>query len=230
MCGRRTLINSKESIVEELKIDEWSIKDYKPSYNIAPTHQSPVLITANGKRIATLMKWGLIPAWSKSDSFASKMINARSESITEKSSYKNLIFQNRCIIISNGYYEWSKKEENKEPYYFYNKNSLILFAGLWTSWKRSSKIINTYTIITATAYSEIKHIHNRMPLIIDPLNADEWLVGDSKKFNFNDYLKSHHNYKKLNYVQVSSFVNSVTNNSIKCISPFKKPLTIEIFK
>ena len=230
MCGRRTLINSKESIVEELKIDEWLIKDYKPSYNIAPTHQSPVLITTNGERIATLMKWGLIPAWSKSDSFASKMINARSESITEKSSYKNLIFQNRCIIISNGYYEWSKKEENKEPYYFYNKNSLILFAGLWTSWKRSSKIINTYTIITATAYSEIKHIHNRMPLIIDPLNADEWLVGDSKKFNFNDYLKSHHNYKKLNYVQVSSFVNSVTNNSIKCISPFKKPLTIEIFK
>ena len=168
------------------------------------------------------MKWGLIPAWSKSDSFASKMINARVESIKEKSSYKNLIFQNRCIIISNGYYEWRKKGEYKEPYYFYHKNSLLLFAGLWTSWKSLSKIINTYTIITTTACSEIKHIHNRMPLIINPIDIDKWLRENKKQFNLNYYLANHHNQKDLDYIQVSSFVNSVTNNSKRCISPFKK--------
>ena len=230
MCGRKNLINSKESIINELMIDEWSIKNYNPSYNIAPTQYSPILIKNNGKRIAKLMKWGLVPTWSKSDSFASKMINARIESIKEKSSYKNLIFQSRCIIISNGYYEWRKKGEYKEPYYFYHKNSLLLFAGLWTSWEKSSKIINTYTIITTTAFSEIKHIHNRMPLIINPIDIDKWLRGNKKQLNLNYYLANHHNQKNLDYIQVSSFVNSVNNNSKKCISPFKKNLNIELFK
>jgi len=230
MCGRKTLINSKESIINELMIDEWSIKNYNPSYNIAPTQYSPILIKNNGKRIAKLMKWGLVPSWSKSDSFASKMINARIENIKEKSSYKNLIFQNRCIIISNGYYEWKKKGEHKEPYYFYHKNNLLLFAGLWTSWKRLSKIINTYTIITTTAFSEIKHIHNRMPLIIDSINIDKWLVENENPFNIDCYLNNHQNRKNIEYLQVSSFVNSTKNNSKKCITPTKKELNMELFK
>ncbi|MFL2983331.1 MAG: SOS response-associated peptidase [Candidatus Neomarinimicrobiota bacterium] len=227
MCGRKTLIKSKESIVQELMLNEWSIKNYKPSYNIAPTHYSPVLLGNNERRIAKLMKWGLIPSWSKSDSFASKMINARSETIIEKYSYKNLISQNRCIIISNGYYEW----KNNKPYYFYHQNNnLLLLAGLWTSWKKSSKEIKTYTIITTTAHSNIKHIHSRMPLIIDTPNIDQWLNQNDKKFKLNHYLESHHNQENIDYIHVTSYVNQINNNSKKCLIPSKEEKTIELFK
>ena len=91
MCGRKTLTRSKLDIIRELSINQWDdLIDYKPSYNIAPTHQHPIIIQEKEKRIIKQMKWGLIPSWSKDESFASNMINARQETLSEKSSFKDL--------------------------------------------------------------------------------------------------------------------------------------------
>ena len=122
MCGRKTLTKDMQSIIEELAIEEWENPDnYIPNYNIAPTQNSPILID-NGKRIVKSMRWGLIPSWSKDDKFGARMINARIETLTEKPSYRNLISSNRCIVITDGYYEWKTNGAQKTPYYFKDPN------------------------------------------------------------------------------------------------------------
>ena len=99
MCGRKTLTMSKKAIIEELMVDEWQVEDYAPSYNIAPTQNSLVLVQEKASKIVRSMKWGLIPAWSKSELYGSKMINARAETVTTKPSFKIVILDNDRNII-----------------------------------------------------------------------------------------------------------------------------------
>ena len=97
MCGRKTLTRDLQSIIDELAIDEYLDDGFEPSYNIAPTQLSPVLIGKDDSRVLKRMKWGLIPGWSKDEAIGSKMINARSESLLEKPSFQNLIHQHRYL-------------------------------------------------------------------------------------------------------------------------------------
>ena len=117
MCGRKTLTISKKAIIEELMVDEWQVEDYAPSYNIAPAQNSLVLVQEKGLKVVRSMKWGLIPAWSKNELYGSKMINARIETVTTKPSFKNLIPKNRCIVLSDGYYEWKQSGVRKVPFF-----------------------------------------------------------------------------------------------------------------
>lgn len=218
MCGRKTLTKDKKTIIEELLIDEWQDDNYEPSFNIAPTQNCPVLISTENSRIIKSMKWGLVPNWSKNRSIGSKMINARSETILEKVSFKNLIRTNRCVIISDGYYEWKRYGDGKKPFYIHHpEHKLLLMAGLWTSWGSSSDAISTYTVITTTPQKKIAHIHNRMPVILELSQIDNWLKP-SKGNKISAQLDCLRPFiGKLIYHPVSSFVNSPKNNERDCI-------------
>ncbi|MBH10398.1 MAG: hypothetical protein CMG74_08640 [Candidatus Marinimicrobia bacterium] len=233
MCGRKTLTRDIQSIIEELLIREWEDPDqFTPSYNIAPTQFSPVLIYENGSRIVKNMKWGLIPSWAKDKTIGSKLINARSETILEKPSFQSLISQNRCVIITDGYYEWKKSVKNKErqPIYIYKKKvGLLNIAGLWSEWVSSTgEKLFTYTVITTTPKKTIEHIHNRMPVILQPEGLDTWI--NSNKSQIHEALDLLIPFKgELNYHPVSTIVNSPQNNSPACISPFNQNSTLDIF-
>ena len=228
MCGRKTLIKSKKAIIEELMIDDWQIEDYLPSYNIAPTQYSIVLIQDEGSNVAKSMRWGLIPSWSKNDSFSSKMINARFETLRVKPSFKDLIYQKRCIVPSDGYYEWKKNGPHKTAYFINRKdNGLLLFAGLWELWSSPSGPIYSYTIITTKAQQDIAHIHNRMPVILDKSKVDNWINIENKSFEIQEAISQ--TERSLDHYQVSNFVNSPNNNSKKCITPFKEPVNLNLF-
>jgi len=228
MCGRKTLTMSKKAIIEELMVDEWQVEDYAPSYNIAPTQNSLVLVQEKGSKIVRSMKWGLIPAWSKNELYGSKMINARVETVTTKPSFKNLIPKNRCIVLSDGYYEWKQSGGIKVPFFIQKKDSgLMLFAGLWTSWSMSSKRIFTYTILTTKAQKNISAIHDRMPVLFDKSKAEMWINLDNKFSEVEQELTK--TKEVLNYYQVSDFVNKPNNNSVACISPFKAPTDLNLF-
>ena len=137
MCGRKTLTRDIQSIIQELAINEWVDPDnYSLSYNIAPTQRSPILIFENSQRVVKQMHWGLLPKWSKDQTIGSKLINARSESLKNKPSFKNLLEKNRCIVITDGYYEWmATSTPAKQPYYIHPfQEQILLFAGLWDSW------------------------------------------------------------------------------------------------
>ena len=218
MCGRKTLTKDMRSIIEELAIEEWENPDnYIPSYNIAPTQISPILID-EGKRIVKPMRWGLIPSWAKDDKFASKMINARIETLTEKPSYKNLLTNNRCIVITDGYYEWKQSGGHKIPYYIkHPDDKLIPMAGLYDVWKSSDgNIIPSYTVITKPSREHIAEIHERMPAVLSQDAIGGWLnSNDTSKIDLLKFVQA--SKSELIKYPVSTLVNSVSNNSPECI-------------
>ena len=229
MCGRKTLSMSKKEIIEQLMVDEWQVEDYKPSYNIAPTQNSLVLLQERDYNIVRSMRWGLIPAWSKNELFGSKMINARIETVTTKPSFKNLIPKNRCIVLSDGYYEWKQIGGRKVPFFIQRKSGgLMFFAGLWTTWSMLSKRTFTYTILTTKARNGISAIHDRMPVLFSKSKAEMWINLDNQFSEVERELTE--NKEVLNYYQVSDFVNKPSNNSVACISPFKAPTALNLFE
>ena len=228
MCGRKTLIKSEKAIIEELLVDEWQVEDYAPNYNITPTQNSLVMTQEKGSNIIKNMKWGLIPEWSKDESSGSKMINARFETITTKPSFKNLIYQNRCVVLCDGYYEWKQDGINKSPYFIQREDHcLMLLAGLWTVWRSSSNYVFTYTILTTNPQEDIAHIHNRMPVVLNKSKMEMWINLDNDYFEIKKELACFEH--ELDYHQVSNFVNSPSNNSRKCIAPFKTPSNLNLF-
>ena len=220
MCGRKTLTKDMKSIIGELAIEEWENPDnYIPNYNIAPTQISPILID-NGKRIVKPMRWGLIPSWAKDDKFGAKLINARIETLTEKPSYRNLLPKNRCVVITDGYYEWKREGDRKIPFYIKNlDDNLLTMAGLYDVWKDpTGKLIPTYTVITKASEDEIAEIHGRMPVILPQEYLDIWLKTEMESSTHALELALT-TKSKLDKYPVSTFVNSVRNNSPDCIKP-----------
>jgi len=221
MCGRKTLTKDAQAIIEELLVDEWDQKDeYSPSYNIAPTQNSPILVY-NNKRKIEHMRWGLIPSWTKDKSIGAKMINARGETLLEKPSFKNLVNGKRCIVITDGYFEWYHSGTSKIPYYFRDPtNNILPMAGLWDEWKSSNgKSIKTYTVITTSPRPEYAHIHNRMPVILHHSVIDVWV--NTSEYSSTAALEYVLPYREeLEVYPVSTFVNSPKNNTVECISPF----------
>ena len=220
MCGRKTLTKDAQSIIEELLIDEWEQKDeYSPSYNIAPTQNLPVLVYNNNRKIEH-MRWGLIPSWAKDKSIGTKMINARGETLLEKPSFKNLVSSKRCIVITDGYFEWQNIGTIKTPHYFHDPEKKILpMAGLWDEWRSANgELMKTYTVITTTPKPEFAHIHTRMPVILTHPAIDIWVnTRDHTPAVAMDHILPYQ--YELAVYPVSTLVNSPKNNSARCITP-----------
>jgi len=220
MCGRKTLTKDAQTIIEELLIDEWEQKDeYSPSYNIAPTQNSPVLVYNNNRKIEH-MRWGLIPSWAKDKSIGTKMINARGETLLEKPSFKNLVSSKRCIVITDGYFEWQNIGTIKTPHYFHDpENKILPIAGLWDEWRSANgELMKTYTVITTTPKPEFAHIHNRMPVILPHPAIDIWVnTRDHTPAVAMDHILPYQD--ELAVYPVSTLVNSPKNNSARCITP-----------
>ena len=177
MCGRFSIYLDELELRERFpNHDISSLKDLKVS-NFAPTMEMPIVVESQ----VVNMRWGLIPSWSQDKSFANKLINARGETLLEKPSFKNLVNAQRCIVTSNGFYEWNS--QTKQPFFIHPTNTLLMnFCGLHTFWMdANNQPVNTFTIITTKANQSMSDIHHRMPVILEPGNEQEWL---SRKNNF----------------------------------------------
>jgi putative SOS response-associated peptidase YedK len=166
------------------KFEEGS--SFKPmAYNAFQFPKTPV-ITDKNRELIQMFQWGLIPHWAKNDEIKKNTLNARVETIHEKPSYKYAL-QNRCLILSDGFYEWQwldSKGKQKQKYLItLPDNQLFAFAGLYNTWADPStgEMINTYTILTTEANELMSIIHNskkRMPLILNPEDEYLWLSGE----------------------------------------------------
>lgn len=218
MCGRFSF-SPLAKIIEDrfdVKVDKTR---YKPRYNSAPSQDLAVISNSNPGELS-FFRWGLIPFWAKDKSIGNKMINAKAETIAEKPSFKNSLKRKRCLVLSDGFYEWktiSKKE--KIPYRItMDDNSLFAMAGIWDSWKdETGLMINSFAIITTSPNKLMENIHTRMPVILSPNDEKRWLSSDDTTFL--QSLLQPFPEKEMTAFTVSNLVNSPANDSPEVMNP-----------
>lgn len=221
MCGRFIISKKIEDITERFHVDV-DAEQYKIIYNAAPSQNLPVITNANPNQIS-FFKWGLIPFWSKDPSVGNKMINARAEGILEKASFKNPMKSKRCLVVSDGFYEWKKIGKSKQPYRICLKDeNLFAYAGLWDVWKDASgKSISTFTIITTEANVLMQDLHHRMPVILDKERERIWLNTEVEPTELLQILKPFPS-EKMKLHKVSTLVNSPVNNVPEVMEQFQE--------
>ncbi len=209
MCGRFSLTVTEAELNLRFEL-EGGDAPYVPRYNGAPT-QLLAVITGEKPHRLSYYRWGLIPPWAKDISIGNKMINARAETITEKPSFRIPLFSKRCLVPSDGFYEW-KQDELKQPYRIFVKNNPVFsMAGLWERWKSpEGEVVESFNIITTEANSFMKPIHNRMPVILRPESERKWL--ESKDSHEILGLLSAYPPELMDAYPVSKLVNSPRND------------------
>lgn len=223
MCGRYGISVTKKELKDYLgehyNIDVLDENIIVPQYNIAPGQNVVSLINDGTKYRVGLLKWGFVPPWSKDESVGYKMINARSETIKEKPAFKKSFYQKRCVIIADGFFEWHRTTSTKTPYYFYLKNNSIFgFAGLYTVFLREDGTkVYTCAIITTKANSLMAGIHDRMPVILNEVNAKQWLSPSLSDLASLEKILVQYDPKEMAVHQVSSRVNKTSNNDLEII-------------
>lgn len=219
MCGRYRLSRRKQIIVEHFDTisdsDDWS-----PRYNIAPMQPVPVVRQhpTEPTRHLSQMRWGLIPSWSKDGSGAAPMINARSETAHGLPAFRDAMKYRRCLVPADGFYEWARSENGKQPYCFeVSDGELFAFAGLWEGWKDPSGTwIKTCTILTTMPNAVTAAIHDRMPVILSPSDYDLWLDPGLKDAAAITELLKPFDAGAMRCYPVSSRVNNVQNDDAEC--------------
>lgn len=226
MCGRFVASSSPQQIADFFGAAV-ATEPLAPSYNVAPTNEVlGVVADAHGDRRLETFRWGLVPSWAKDVKIGSKMINARSETLAEKPSFKKLFSHRRLIVPMDGFYEWQAGDgPRKTPMFIHRADgSPLAIAGLWTAWHdpaapADDAWLHTCTVITTTANHTMAPVHDRMPVIL-PIDAwAQWLdphehdVADLQHLLVpaaDDVLVMH---------AVSTAVNSVRNKGAELIDP-----------
>lgn len=151
--------------------------DIKPNYNVAPSQDIPIVISDGKKSRLISSRWGFLPSWAKETKTAYSMINARAETVDSNRSYKDAFLNQRCLVVADGFFEWLKQDKAKIPYYIHLKsNEPMAFAGLYNNWKSpEGEEICTSTIVTTDANSLIAPLHNRMPVILQQQDFNQWI-------------------------------------------------------
>ena len=217
MCGRFINTNKVNKLKQifDIRTNDISIKE-NISYNIAPSNLVNVIINSENSQIDNIY-WG-IRLNNQSDSKYQMLINSRLETITTKILFKESFYKKRCVVPANGWFEWSIKNEIKNPYFIeISVQETIYFAGIWKYSNINSKTEKTFSIITKSANNILQNIHNRMPVILSINEAMDYMEDKTGNYLTNKF--SSVIEKDLNYYPVSKFVNSTVNNSKICIKP-----------
>lgn len=222
MCGRVILTLSAKMIEailnETFDVEQLSIDDYMPRYNVGPGQEVFSIIQNKQKNRAGHMKWQFVPTFARSEDDGYKFVNARAESIHEKKSFQDAFFKRRCIVLCNGFYEWQRLDNQKTPYFFQH-HSLEWFAlgGIWNPYIQKDGTKNYgLSLITTEANQCMAPIHHRMPVIIKKEDLAVWLDPNQSISTIRNLLKPVPD-DYLNTYEVSSYVNKIQNNDIKCI-------------
>ena len=222
MCGRYRLSRRKQLVEEYFDSAPWD-DDWNPRFNIAPTQLVPV-IRQNPKepvRDLSLMKWGLIPAWSKDLSSAARMINARSETAHTLPAFREAMKLRRCLVPADGFYEWQRRGSAKQPFCFeVGDGGLFAFAGLWERWRDpSGQWVKSCSILTTTPNAVTSAIHDRMPVILDPDSYDLWLDPGMRDVAAASDLLKPYDARLMRCFPIGTRINHVANDDEECSRP-----------
>jgi putative SOS response-associated peptidase YedK len=183
MCGRYALFGPHARYRDHFQTEAWP--DFADRFNIAPSLSTPVIRQApDGRRVAGLLRWGLVPHWAKDQTVGAKLNNARGESIAERPSFRSAYRRRRCIVPACGYYEWQAVpgQKWKQPWYIHLKDDEpMAMGGLWESWADPlcGEIVRTFCVITTGPNEVMAPIHDRMPVILRPDAWAAWLAPET---------------------------------------------------
>jgi putative SOS response-associated peptidase YedK len=223
MCGRYRLSRHKQILEEWFDSPAESDTDWTPRYNVAPTQPVPAVRQDPKQpvRALSLLRWGLIPSWSKDASGAARMINARSETAATLPAFRDALKSRRCLIPADGFYEWQRTGKAKQPYCFeVNDGALFAFAGIWDRWRNPMGTwIETCSILTTTPNAVTSPVHDRMPVILDLDSYELWLDPGFKDANAVCDLLKPFDAGLMRRFPVSARVNQVANDDQECSAP-----------
>jgi putative SOS response-associated peptidase YedK len=219
MCGRFVTIIPYEELKKIFDLIESSVRT-EPRYNVAPTQYAGVVRQGedNANRL-DLLKWGLVPSWSD-PSKGSTMINARSETVATKPSFRHAIKKNRCIIPVSGFYEWTHTGTEKIPHFIHLVNNQIMsLAGIWEHWPDpTGAVLETFSVLTTAANKKLESLHERMPVILHPDNYSMWLDKNLQDPHYLEHLYSPYPDDQFEYYEVPKLVNNPRFDSPACIA------------
>ncbi len=220
MCGRYTRTVPVETLAEKFGV-LGPLPDFPPSYNVAPTQEVAAVLADDGERHLEMLRWGLIPSWADDPGIGSRMINARSETVAEKPSFRRAFKERRCLVPADGFYEWKRTDNGKQPYYLRMKDGRpFAFAGLWESWNGGEGYgIRSCTILTTDANELVGEVHHRMPVILAPEDHDLWLDPDMREADLLLPLLDPYTADAMEAYPVSRFVNNPSNDAPACTKP-----------
>ena len=200
MCGRYATVRNPADLVEEFGVDRIVVDEQlAPNYNVAPTDEVYAVVervdkeqpSAPVQRQLRVVRWGLVPSWAKDPKIASKLINARAETLAEKPAFRKAFAVRRCLLPADGYYEWygdsgtadaPARKGAKQPYFIRNRGGGVLpMAGLYEFWRdpNADPDVDPWlwssVVITTEATDDLGRLHDRMPMLVEPENWARWL-------------------------------------------------------
>lgn len=246
MCGRYASSRRPEDLAEEFEIDEGEVKEQlAPDYNVAPTKPVYAVLERppreesgppeqHRRRQLRVLTWGLVPFWAKDPSIGNRMINARMETVTEKPAYRRAFASRRCLLPADGYYEWyatGQKTKSgkplKQPFFIHpTDGGSLAMAGLYEIWRDPTRGDDdpdrfrwTCTVLTTSAEDDLGHIHDRMPLLVEPARRAAWLDPSVSSAEELTGLLVPAAPGRLEAYPVSTQVNNVKNNGEELLVP-----------
>jgi putative SOS response-associated peptidase YedK len=220
MCGRFTVAVDPQLLAERFNVALPA--DIGPRFNVAPTDPVLAVTERSAGRELMVARWGLIPHWAKEARIGARMINARAETLADKSAYRPLLAKGRCLILADGFYEWRLDPDGrKRPVrYTLEDGEPFGFAGLWTSWRdpASGEQLRSCTIITTSANELVAPVHDRMPVILPRGVEEQWLdraVAPAEALQLLAPYPSEH----MRSAEASMLVNAVANDDLRLFDP-----------
>jgi putative SOS response-associated peptidase YedK len=179
MCGRYASARSVDDIAAAFGIHDDGV-DAPPAadWNVAPTKPVPVVLVRDGRRVLTAARWGLVPSWASDPSIGGRLINARLETVADKPAFREAFAARRCLLPADGWYEWATRPDGtRQPYFLApGEGGPIAFAGLWEVWYDAEhRPWVTTTIVTGPAPEDLRFVHDRAPVVMDPQLWADWL-------------------------------------------------------
>lgn len=221
MCGRFVRYRHPRDVAGALGVAVVEC-DLGPSWNIAP-RQPVAVVLEDGVRKLVGMRWGLVPGWATAESVGDKLINARSETVAEKPSFRDAFRHRRCLIVADGFYEWKVAGGAKTPMFITPEpEGPFCMAGLYE--RRSAadgSVVTTCTIVTTEANKFMRAIHHRMPVIVAEQNHGRWLDPATPPGELAELMMPYDGAMKAH--PVSPAVNRAAFNDPSCIAPYRSP-------
>jgi len=230
VCGRFVLKTPAGALKRHFGFVE--LPNLRPRWNVAPTDESAVVRRRRDppERSVALLRWGLVPPSAKDLKGGARLINARAETLLEKGIFRKPFERRRCLVPADGFYEWRKEGKARIPFLIERRDATPLaLAGIWDRWwpdkAKRDEHVDSFSIITTAANRLLAQLHDRMPVVLDPEDWEDWLDPDGDAAALRGRLLRPAPEAALQLVEVDPRVNSVRNDDAGLIVPRGAPIT-----